>query len=177
MKTRKITLTALFVAISFALSLLEAFVPVAAVIPIPGLKLGLANIAVTAALFMCGKTAALSVAVLRPLLSLLLFGNVTGFFMSLCGGLFSFASLMLFFRFYGKVFTFGGISVMCAVFHSIGQITAASFVMTDLWVFSYLPLLCAASSAAGLLNGMIMNAVIGKLDKILNHGGACGEEI
>ena len=163
MKTGKITLTALFLSFSFILSILEGFVPIAAIVPIPGLKLGFANIAVMAALIYCGRLPALCVVVFRPLLNLILFGNVTSFILSLSGGLLAYSVLLFTIKLYGKVFTFGGISVISAVCHSIGQIIAASFVVTSGAVYSYLPLLCAASAVTGIINGILMNMIISRI--------------
>ncbi len=165
MKTGKLTLSALLLSLSFAISLLESFVPINAVIPIPGLKLGFANIAVMAAYLLCGRRYALCIAFLRPLLTFFLFGNVTSFILSLSGGLVSFAGICATFCLYDKVFSFGGISVISALLHSTGQIFAATVVVSDSSVFAYLPLLAAASSVTGLLNGFIMNAVFARLQK------------
>ncbi len=171
MKTGKLTVTAILLSLSFAISLLESFVPVNAVIPIPGLKLGLANIAVMAAFFLCGRASALCVAVFRPLMTLVLFGNVTSFILSMSGSLISFCGLMFTNLLYDKLFSFGGISVISAVLHAAGQIIAASFVVSDGAVYSYLPLLAAASSATGLINGMIMNAVYDRVQVIYKKKG------
>ena len=163
MKTGKLTLTALLLSLSFAISLLESLVPINAIIPIPGLKLGFANIAVMAAYLLCGRRYALCVSLFRPLLTFILFGNVTSFILSLSGGLFAFVGLIMTFGLYNKAFSFGGISVISAILHSTGQIVAASFVVADSAVFGYLPLLAAASSVTGLFNGFIMNAVLSRV--------------
>ncbi len=165
MKTGKLTLSALLLSLSFAISLLESFVPINALIPIPGLKLGFANIAVMAAYLLCGRRYAFCIVFLRPLLTFFLFGNVTSFVLSLSGGLLSFAGICATLCLYDKVFSFGGISVILALLHSTGQIFAATVVVSDGSVFAYLPLLAAASSATGLLNGFIMNAVLSRLQK------------
>ncbi len=163
MKTGKLTLTALLLSLSFAISLLEAFVPIGAVIPIPGLKLGFANIAVMAAYLLCGKRYAFCITVFRPLLTFVLFGNVTSFILSLSGGVLAFLGILSTFKLYGKVFSFGGISVISALLHSTGQIFAATVVVADTAVIAYLPLLAAASAVTGLFNGFIMNVVLDRL--------------
>ena len=163
MKTGKLTVTAMLLSVSFAVSVIEGMIPLNFTAAVPGLKLGFANIAVAAALFMCGKSSAFCVAVLRPFLSFIVFGNVTSFILSLSGGLIAFCSLCMAEKLYGKVFSFCGLSVISAVFHSIGQITAACFVVSDIWIITYLPLLCAASSATGFLTGCFMNTVIPRL--------------
>lgn len=163
MRTGKIPETALLLSLSFGLSFAERFVPVMVLFPIPGLKLGFANIAVMAALECCGAGSALAVVLLRPVLSYLFFGSVTGLVLSLSGGLLAFGALLLCMRglrLYGSVFSYAGLSVVSAVFHSIGQIAAVSVVVSDGAIFGYLPVLCAASTLTGILTGAIMNAVI-----------------
>ena len=162
MKTAKITATALLLSVSFILSLLEGYVPLNLV---PGLKLGFANIAVTTAVYMLGMRWAFLIVVLRPILSLLLFGNFTSFVLSLSGGIIAFASVCATKKLYGKICSFCGISVISAVCHSIGQIVAAIFVVSDSAVLSYLPLLCAASSVTGFITGCVMNSVIPRIIK------------
>ena len=163
---RKITLCALLLSVSFCISIFEGFVPISAVIPVPGLKFGFANIAVVAALYLCGTLPAFCIVILRPLLSFIIFGNVTGSLLSLGGGIFSFIILIVLKRSYGKLFSFRGISCVCAVFHAAGQICAASVIMSDIFIFSYLPVLSAASCITGFLNGMVMNMVIPPLSRI-----------
>ena len=159
----KLTRTALLLAVSFVLSWLESFVPLRLLFPIPGLKLGLANIAVTAALFAVGKKAALCLVVLRPPLSFFLFGNITGCALSLCGGLLSLTALLAALPLYRKTLSLGGISVLSAVCHGIGQCAAAAALMKSGAIFFYTPLLCAASSITGLFTGWMMNGVIFKI--------------
>lgn len=159
-KREKLTRTASLLAVSFVLSWLESFVPLRLLFPIPGLKLGLANIAVTATLFTVGKGAALSLVLLRPLLSLLLFGNITGSILSLCGGLLAFAAVLTALPLYRKTLSLGGISALSAVFHGLGQCIAACFLMKNGAILLYAPLLCAASSLTGLCTGWMMNAAL-----------------
>lgn len=155
-----LTRTALLLAVSFVLSWLESFIPLRAFFPIPGLKLGLANAAVMTAMLTVGKRSALSIAVLRPILNLLLFGNATSFFLSLCGGLLSFAVLCALLPLYRRYVTLGGISVLCAVFHGIGQCAAAGVLMRSGGIWLYAPLLCAASCVTGLFTGWLTETVI-----------------
>lgn len=163
MKGRKLTETALLLAVSFALSWLESFIPIRALCPIPGLKLGLANLAVTTAILFVGKRNAFAIVCLRPLLSFLLFGNATATLLSLCGGVFALCTVIVALPLYGRVFSLGGLSVISAVFHGIGQCLAACLVTESAAVLWYLPLLCAASSLTGLFTGSLMNTVTARL--------------
>ena len=137
-------------------------IPVSAFISIPGVKLGFANIATMAALVYLGKSEALVVAVARPLVMLLLFGNPTGFVISLCGGLLALICAMLFVGICGKICTFIGVSVLCALSHSIGQMIAASAILSFSALY-YLPLLIIGSSLTGAVTGLLMNIIFSRV--------------
>ncbi len=158
MKIKKLSLTALLLSFSLVVSILEGFIPVQSFIPLPGVKLGLANISVMAALVYAGRASAFAIAVLRPLIMLLLFGNPASFILSLSGGLLATVCAIITVRMYNRVCSFVGISALCAVAHSIGQLAAAGIILSFsvLW---YLPALVIGSSLTGALTGLIMNYI------------------
>ena len=87
MKTAKtIAQSAVLVALALALSYTERFIPLQLVIPLPGIKLGLANIATLVALYMLGWQKTLPIVAVRCFLGAL-FGGLTGILFSLTGGL------------------------------------------------------------------------------------------
>ena len=152
--------TALFLAISLVVSIIEASFSFSALISLPGVKLGLCNVATTAAFYVIDKKSAFYITVCRPVFMFLLFSNPFSFVMSLTGGLFAYASLFLTRKMYGKSISFCAVSCIGAVFHSIGQCIAASVVMGNSAIFAYLPLFAAASSIMGSISGVVMNIVI-----------------
>jgi heptaprenyl diphosphate synthase len=90
-------------------------------IPIPGVRLGLANLAVVAALYLNGERDAFFVSVLRIFLAAFLLGSVGGLLFSLGGGLASLVVMCLAKRL--PFFSLTGVSILGGVFHNIGQIT------------------------------------------------------
>ena len=74
METKRITRMGMLVALSLILSYVEMLLP--SFIPIPGIKLGLANIAIVFALYTLPFSDALFISILRVFISCLLFGNV-----------------------------------------------------------------------------------------------------
>lgn len=144
-----------FCAVALILSYLEGFVPLGAFLGIPGVKLGLANIATVVLFCRIGIYHAAAVSLLRILISSLLFGSVTSLAFSLCGGILSFLVLILTCRIYERYIGLVGVSVLCAAAHNIGQMLAASILMQETGVFLYLPLLLLAAVFCGAVTGVI----------------------
>ena len=169
---KSIALCALFLAFSVIISFVESMSGINALFPLPGVKVGLCNVAITACLYLCSAREAFFVALLRPIFLFAFSANPVGFAMSVCGSMTAFASVVLTKKLYGKVLSFGGISCISAVCHSVGQIVCACFITGSFGVLLYLPLLCAFSSVAGTICGVVMNFVIPKLEKaVLNVYG------
>ncbi len=151
----RVAMCGVFCAVALVLSYLEGLVPLGALLGIPGVKLGLANIAVVVVFYRIGIYHAAAVSLLRILISSLLFGSVTSFAFSLCGGILSFLALALTRRIYEKYIGLIGVSVLCAAAHNIGQILAAFVLMREAGVFLYLPLLLVAAVFCGAVTGVI----------------------
>lgn len=145
----------MLLALSLILSYVESLIPF--FFGIPGMKLGLANMAVLLALWQMGEKRALSINILRILLASLLFGNMSMFFYSAAGGALSFF-MMAGMKRTGK-FSAVGVSMGGGVFHNIGQLLVAFFVVRTEGVFYYIPFLLIAGMVTGFLNGMIVTAV------------------
>ncbi len=145
---------AAFLSLALVLSFVESFLP-AAVLPLPGFKIGLANLAILAAFYRSGCLADTAVISLcRCLVTFLLFGHPTSLLFSLCGGALVIVTLGRLRRVRG--FSFIGISVLCATAHNLGQL-AAAVLLTGWAVLAYLPALFAASAFYGTVNGILLN--------------------
>ena len=165
---KSIALCALFLAFSVIISFVESMSGINTLFPLPGVKVGLCNVAITACLYLCSAREAFFVALLRPIFLFAFSANPVGFAMSVCGSMTAFASVVLTKKLYGKVFSFGGISCISAVCHSVGQIVAALLIMEDTALLYYLPLFAAASSVAGSVSGVVMNIVLPRISGVLN---------
>ena len=150
MKTKKLTLCGLLTALAVVLSLVERLFPLDAVVPVPGVKLGLANVVTLFALTRVSARDALAVVVCRVAISSLLMGSVTAFLFSLLGGLFSLTVMWALLRAEGRFCSLLGVSVAGAAAHNIGQVAAAVFWMQTGAVIAYLPLLLVMSVPLGL---------------------------
>ncbi|MBE6704707.1 MAG: Gx transporter family protein [Ruminococcaceae bacterium] len=159
MKTKTLTLTAIFAAAAIAMSTLENLVPINAFIPIPGLKLGIANLAILCAYYIIGRKSAFFVGILKVSAIFLTFGNVSSMFISLCGTLLAFASLFIGERLYDRMISFIGVSAISAVFHATGQIFAACILTKSSACVTILLPLGLCSIITGIFTGLLMNCI------------------
>lgn len=120
---------------------------------IPGIKLGLANLAVVLCLYCYGWREALLVNVVRVLLASFLFGNMYVVIYSLTGAFVSFGAMAAAKR-AGK-FSMIGVSVFGGVFHNIGQLAVAMTVIQTIQLVYYLPWLLLAGCMTGILIGFM----------------------
>lgn len=164
--TKKLTMAGLLTALAFALSYLEHLIPLQAVVPLPGIKLGLANTVTLFALLYLGKRYAFGILAARCILQTALFGSVTGFFFSVCGGLLALGVMSLLFLSYPRNFSVIGISIAGAAAHNIGQVLCAMVLFRSAAVISYLPILLFISLASGTATGYLCTLVFRKLDRL-----------
>lgn len=155
---------ALTVTFALILSFIESRIP--AFVAIPGVKVGLANIAVIFTLYKFGIKEAVTVSVIRVLLVSLLFGSPVSLIYSISGAALSLCSMILL----KKLTPLSEISVSVSggVMHNVGQIAAASFMLSTNVVTYYLPFLILSGTIAGIAVGITSAILIKRvpLDKI-----------
>ena len=160
METRKIARMGLLVALAMILSYVESLIP--AFVAVPGVKVGLANIVVIFALYTLGPVEALTVSILRVILSSFLFGSVLSLLYSLSGALLSLGGMILMKKV--KIFSTTAVSVTGGVLHNVGQILVACLVLeTDVLLY-YLPVLILSGTITGAVIGIIASLVIKRLE-------------
>lgn len=152
MNTKRLVTLSIFLSISIVLSIVESFIPA---IPIPGAKLGLANIMTLVILSLYGEKDAFVIVILRILLVGLLRGTLgsPAFFLSLSGGLVAYAFMVVFLKL--KVFSMVSVSIMGALGHSLGQIIMAIIILSTPQLIYYLPWLFILSLVTGIFNGLV----------------------
>lgn len=160
---KKLALCAVLTALALGLSYAERTIPLGLVIPIPGIKLGLANVVTLFALCFLGAGPAFAVLTARCFLGSLFAGSLSGLLFSLTGGVLA-MGVMALLRKSGRLSVFG-VSVCGAAAHNIGQICAAMAVMKTAAVVSYLPLLLVTAVPAGLITGAAAAGVFRAVDK------------
>lgn len=158
---RKIARVAVLVALALALSAVERLIPLP--VAVPGVKLGLANLATLAALYLMGFRAALAVAVLRVLLGGFLFGSGASILYALAGGLCAAVAMGLLKR--TGAFSIAGVSIGGGVVHNAAQILVAVAVVRTIELSYYLPVLVISGALTGLLNGVVAAALVPRVQR------------
>jgi len=163
--SKRIAFCAMFIALALALSIVENYFPIGLLIPVPGIKLGLANIVTLFAIVMLSPWDAILIILVRCLVTGLFTGPVSLLF-SLSGALLAFAVMKGLSFGLGRIFSVVGISMGGAVTHNIGQMIAAVFIMQDTGlIFSYLPFLMIVALFTGALTGVAAIPVLTTIRK------------
>ena len=137
---KNIALCAVLAALALGLSTLEGLFPISLLVPLPGVKLGLANIVVMYALFFMGPKQALVLDVLKALFVFLVSGFTAGF-LSLCGGLLSLLVMAVLYYVVPVRPTWFILSVCGALAHNIGQLLGASVILSTAVSLYYAPIM------------------------------------
>ena len=148
---KRLAIIAMFLSISVVLGYVESLIPMF----IPGVKIGLANVIILIMLYEFKFYEALIVDILRIfIVSLILSTFLTPvFYMSLAGGILSYLVMLLFSRI--NFFSPIGVSVIGAIFHCIGQVLVAMFLLSTSLVLYYLPFIMLFSVLTGIVTGII----------------------
>lgn len=166
--TKKLALCAVLTALALGLSTLENLFPISLIVPLPGVKLGLANIVTVFALYELGASWALTILFARCLLGSLFAGNASALIFSLLGGLT--AMLVMIGLTKWRALSIYGVSIGGAASHNIGQMAAAVITLGNTMVLGYLPFLLAVSLFTGLLTGFVSSLLFRAMENInLSH--------
>ena len=164
MKTKKIAYLGLLVALAFIFSYIETLIPIN--IGVPGAKLGLANLVIIVALYTKDEKNAFLLSMVRIVLVGFTFANLASMLYSLAGGILSFLAMCIAKR-SGKLST-TGVSVVGGVFHNVGQILMAIWVVKTASLVYYLPVLIIAGLASGVAIGILGAMVTKRVKKVVN---------
>lgn len=163
-ETKRLALGAMLVAFAMILSYIESLVP--PLVAIPGVKLGLANIATVFVLYCLGERYAVAVSLLRVVLSSLLFGSAVSLIYSLTGAVLSLVFMILLRRI--GIFTPVGVSAAGGVAHNAGQIICAALIMENAGLTYYLAPLTVAGVITGCVIGIAAGFVIAKMKNVMH---------
>ena len=151
--TKQLTLCAVLTAMALGLSYLENLFPINLAIPLPGVKLGLANIVTLFALYVLGAGQAMLILVARCVLGAVFAGNMNAMIYSLLGGVTAMLVMTLLSRW--KKLSVYGVSIGGAAGHNCGQIAAAMVTLGNTAPLYYLPFLLGVSLFTGARTGFV----------------------
>lgn len=164
-KTKKLSLMALLAAIALIVFVIEAQIP--PLVPIPGIKLGLANMITLVAMVILGRREAGAILLVRILMGSMFAGGVSGFLFSIAGGLLAYLVMMLLIGLFPQKLLWV-VSIFGAIAHNIGQLTVAVLVSKTPSIIVYGPALMASGIITGAFTGIgayYLVQALAKLDK------------
>ena len=160
MKASKLSLLSLSVSLAMILSFVESQIP--SFVAIPGVKMGLANIAVVFALYKMGWKHAAVISGVRVFLVGLLFGNGVSLLYSAAGAVVSFLCMAALKK--TGLFSYTAVSVAGGVMHNMGQIAMACILMSTNILKYYAPFLVLSGTLAGIVIGLLSAVLIKRID-------------
>ena len=160
MKIKKLVNMALLTSVALIIFTIEAQIPNPA--PIPGIKLGLANVITVYSMFTLGPVPTLMILLCRVILGSIFSGQMMTLFYSLGGGLLCFLSMLVMRRLVTQR-QIWVCSVVGAVFHNIGQIVVAICITRTPGLVVYLPVLLVSGIVAGTFTGACAQFVVLRL--------------
>ena len=163
MKTRKLTAMALLTAIALTIFVVEAQIP--ALVPIPGIKLGLSNIITVFAVFTFGSWEAALILAARIFLGAVFAGNFSTILYSAAGGALAILATILLKRLLSmkQLWVAGCIG---AIAHSIGQMAVAVLITQTPGLFIYLPVMIVCSIITGTFTGLCAQFLVNRGDTL-----------
>ena len=156
LKTKKLTTLSMMTAIALTIFIVEAQLPPLA--PIPGIKMGLANIVTLVTLVWFGRKEAFTVLMLRIILGSIFAGGMMSMMYSLAGGILCFVVMSIIIKPLKKQLWI--VSVFGALAHNIGQIIIAVIVTSTWQIVGYLPILAISAILSGAFTGFIASLVV-----------------
>ena len=163
-QTKRLTLAAILTALALALSYVEGMFPLTLLIPLPGVKLGLANVVTLFALCYLGAPMAFTILAARVFLGALFAGNVSALLYSACGGFLALAVMWGLLK--CRRLSIYGVSIGGAAAHDLGQICAALLMLGNTAPLGYLPLLLLTALLSGSVTGALAALLFRCMDAV-----------
>ncbi len=152
--SRRIARVGVLAAAALLFSYLESLLPTA-LLPLPGFRIGLANVVVTLVLFELSAADAALIALIKVAVSALLFGSPVSLLLSAAGTALSFCTLALLRQTVAARLSYVGLCIVGAALHNCGQVLAAAL-LYGRGALAYLPALLLASIALGAICGGVI---------------------
>ncbi len=160
-KNKRYAVIIILVTNAILISLLESFIPIP--VPVPGVKLGLANIITLIAVVFLRPRDVLLVVTIRCIVVALLTRGVMMLAFSLSGGILSALVMIFLYKKLSNHFSIKGISVAGAIVHNTAQISVAGFLLAESVILLYLPVLLISAVITGFITGTIGQIAISEI--------------
>ena len=162
--TKKLAVLGLCTAVALVLAYVEALLP-PIFTAVPGIKIGLPNIIIVFVLYRFGLREAAAVSLVRMLAVSFLFGNMMALVYSLAGAFLSMLVMVLLKKL--NFLSVVGVSVAGGVFHNVGQILTAMFLLGTAELGYYLIVLAITGTISGIFVGLCGAIIVKRIPKKL----------
>ena len=162
LKTRRLALSAMLAALALIFSYVEAMIPIP--VPVPGIKLGIANLVIVMAIYKLGFRYAFTINCVRIVIAGLLFSGVFGMFYSFAGGILSILIMYLLYK--TGWFSMVGVSMAGGVAHNLGQLITACLIVSNVRLMSYFSILLFSGLFSGIAVGVLATLIYRRLPDI-----------
>ena len=159
----KMMLVVLIAALAIVLGIIEALLPIK--LPIPGMKLGLANIMVVIGLYYLDIKDMFFVIILKTVLTTLLLGTFSMFFYGFVGAILSYLAMITVFKLGKNQVSLIGVSMLGGIMHNIGQIIVAMILIQTKAIAYYMMFLLPLGLITGIVVGIIAKITMSRLNE------------
>ena len=154
---KKISLLGVMLAFTLVTSFIERMIPLDGIVP--GMRLGLANLAIVISLYTLPTRDTFILMVLKCLMTAIFSGSIIALLYSLTGSMLSLIIMLLLIKLKIKAISIIGVSVAGAAFHNLGQIMVARFIFGTWAIMLYLPLLLIIGTVSGIVIGFLAKTI------------------
>jgi heptaprenyl diphosphate synthase len=162
-KTRKLALMAVLTAIALTIFMIENQLP--SIVPIPGVKLGLANIITLTAMVLLGRKEAGAVLLVRIIMGAMFAGSPATLLYSGAGGLLAYVVMCITIGLFSEK-QLWIVSALAGIAHNAGQLIACVLVVKTPGVFAYAPILAVSGIITGCFTGFAAMYLVQALKKV-----------
>lgn len=166
MKTKRLVMMGILSSMALVIFVAEAQIPV--IIPIPGIKLGLANVITLVSMSLLGRRDAACILAVRVTLGSVFTGSASAFIFSAAGGVLAYAAMALTIRRFPEKMLWV-VSILGAVAHIAGQLAAALYITAAPGIFYYGLILIPAAIVTGAFTGLCAGYLIRPLRRLLDN--------
>ncbi len=161
MSTKRLTLMSLLLAAALIIFIIESAIPI--IPPVPGIKMGLANVITLISLVWLGRRDTFVILILRVIIGSFFSGNIMTLAYSMTGAILSYITMLPMLKIIGTK-KLWAVSVVGAAAHNTGQIAAAVFITSTWQIIGYLPVLLLSAMVTGVFTGIIATEVVKRKD-------------
>lgn len=162
-KTKKLALMAVLTAIALTIFMIENQLP--SPVPIPGIKLGLANIITLTAMAILGRKEAGAILAARIIMGAIFAGSPSTFIYSAAGGILAYIVMCVTIGLF-KENQLWIVSALAAIAHNAGQLGACALIVKTPGIFAYAPILAASGVITGVFTGFAAIYLIRAVKKL-----------